>query len=160
MEFKAPRKPWNPLGKAVPTKFHWFGGHDKRHYWQDRANFQRSWPCQIVLFFYTGYDQIDRCHARVQFWFSRKYTQLVSLRVLLWLGIDIFTPITQDNLNSIRSFVRLPDTVRLINIRGCGKVYHSDPMHYNHNKTKHHKSTNKFYWTCCIFIPTKAQAHH
>ena len=62
MEFKTPQAPqelWNPLCKAVPGKFHGFGGHSERNCLQDQANFHRSWAWQIVHF-YTVFTQTIR----------------------------------------------------------------------------------------------------
>ena len=51
--FKAPRELWNPLSKAVPSKFHGSVGHSKCNCLQNRANFHRSRAFQIALIFDT-----------------------------------------------------------------------------------------------------------
>ena len=44
VRFKAPHELWNPQSKAVPGKFHKYGGHSKCNCLQDWDNFHRSLP--------------------------------------------------------------------------------------------------------------------
>ena len=53
--FEARQDLWNALIKAVPSNVHGSGGHSKRKCLQDRANFRRSRPWQIVLIFNALY---------------------------------------------------------------------------------------------------------
>ena len=65
VDFKAPRKFWNPLGKAVPGKFHSSDGHSKHNSLQDRANFYRSRVWQIMLIYNTVYINAIRCQIKI-----------------------------------------------------------------------------------------------
>ena len=40
VDFKAPLELWNALSKAVPGKYHGFGGHTKCYCLQDPVNLQ------------------------------------------------------------------------------------------------------------------------
>ena len=53
VDFKTPRKLWNPLSKAITGKFHGSAGHSECNFLQQLTNFYMSPAWQIVIFFNT-----------------------------------------------------------------------------------------------------------
>ena len=73
----APQELWNPMIKAVHSKFHGSGRHSKCNFLQDRANFHRCRACQINLIFFNTAFQVR--------WHVICITSMLTLTHDMWM---------------------------------------------------------------------------